>query len=34
MSQTVYCGGERVGLRFILTVAAGNLARLPRLLAE
>ncbi|QDI78081.1 MULTISPECIES: IS5 family transposase [Leisingera] len=34
MSQTVYRGVERVRSRFILTLAAGNLARLPRLLAE
>ncbi len=33
MSQTVYRGVERVRSRFILTLAAGNLARLPRLLA-
>ncbi|OBY25253.1 IS5 family transposase [Leisingera sp. JC1] len=32
MSQTVYRGVERVRSRFILTLAAGNLARLPRLL--
>lgn len=34
MSQSVYRGIERVRSRFILTLAAGNLARLPRLLAE
>ena len=34
MSQTVYRGVERVRSRFILTLAAGKLARLPRLLAE
>lgn len=33
MAQTVYRGVERVRSRFILTLAAGNLARLPRLLA-
>lgn len=33
MSQTVYRGAERVRSRFILTLAAGNLARPPRLLA-
>ena len=33
MSQTVHRGVERVRSRFILTLAAGNLARLPRLLA-
>lgn len=33
MSQTAYRGVERVRSRFILTLAAGNLARLPRLLA-
>jgi transposase len=33
MAQTVYRGLERVRSRFILTLAAGNLARLPRLLA-
>lgn len=33
MSQSVYRGVERVRSRFILTLAAGNLARLPRLLA-
>lgn len=31
-AQTVYCGVERVRSRFILTMAANNLARLPRLL--
>ena len=33
MAQTVYRGLERVRARFILTMAANNLARLPRLLA-
>ena len=33
MAQTVYPGAERVRSRFILTMAANNLARLPRLLA-
>lgn len=33
MAQTVYRGVERVRSRFILTLVAGNLARLPRLLA-
>ncbi|MFG6083351.1 IS5 family transposase [Paracoccus litorisediminis] len=33
MVQTVYRGLERVRARFIFTLAAGNLARLPRLLA-
>jgi transposase len=33
MAQTVYRGIERVRARFILTMAANNLARLPRLLA-
>jgi hypothetical protein len=33
MAQTVYGGVERVRSRFILTMAANNLARLPRLLA-
>ncbi len=33
MAQTVYRGPERVRSRFILTMAANNLARLPRLLA-
>ncbi|MBI1403284.1 MAG: IS5 family transposase [Porphyrobacter sp.] len=33
MAQTVYRGVERVRSRFILTMAAANLARLPRLLA-
>ena len=33
MAQTVYRGVERVRSRFILTMAASNLARLPRLLA-
>ena len=33
MAQTVYRGVERVRARFILTMAANNLARLPRLLA-
>lgn len=32
-AQTVYRGIERVRSRFILTLAAGNLARLPKLLA-
>ena len=32
MAQTVYRGIERVRSRFILTMAANNLARLPRLL--
>lgn len=32
LAQTVYRGVERVGARFILTMAASNLARLPRLL--
>ena len=32
MAQTVYRGVERVRSRFILTMAASNLARLPRLL--
>lgn len=32
MAQTVYRGIERVGSRFVLTMAANNLARLPRLL--
>ncbi len=32
MTQTVYRGVERVRSRFILTMAAANLARLPRLL--
>ena len=32
MAQTVYRGVERVRSRFILTMAANNLARLPRLL--
>jgi len=32
MAQTVYRGVERVQSRFILTMAAKNLARLPRLL--
>lgn len=32
MAQTVYRGLERVRSRFILTMAASNLARLPRLL--
>jgi hypothetical protein len=34
MAQTVYRGLERVRARFILTMAANNLARLPRLLAS
>ena len=33
MAQTVYRGVERVRSRFILTMAANNLARLPKLLA-
>ncbi|MFG6543500.1 IS5 family transposase [Sulfitobacter sp. M22298] len=33
MAQTVYRGLERVRARFIMTMAANNLARLPRLLA-
>ena len=33
MARTVHRGLERVGSRFILTMAANNLARLPRLLA-
>lgn len=33
MAQTVYRGVERVRSRFILTMTANNLARLPRLLA-
>jgi len=33
MVQTVYRGVERVRAGFTLTMAAGNLARLPRLLA-
>ena len=33
LAQTVYRGVERVGARFVLTMAASNLARLPRLLA-
>ena len=33
LAQTVYRGLERVRSRFILTMAANNLARLPRLLA-
>lgn len=33
MAQTVYRGVERVRSRFVLTMAANNLARLPRLLA-
>lgn len=33
MAQTIYRGIERVRSRFILTMAAANLARLPRLLA-
>lgn len=32
LTQTVYRGVERVGARFVLTMAASNLARLPRLL--
>ena len=34
MAQTMYRGVERVRSRFILTMAANNLARLPRLLPE
>ncbi|SHK03259.1 Transposase DDE domain-containing protein, partial [Roseomonas rosea] len=33
MAQTVYRRIERVRSRFILTMVANNLARLPRLLA-
>ncbi len=33
MAQTVYRGFERVHSRFILTMVANNLARVPRLLA-
>lgn len=33
MAQTVYRSIERVRSRFILTMVANNLARLPRLLA-
>jgi transposase len=33
MAQTMYRGVERVRSRFIMTMAANNLARLPRLLA-
>jgi transposase len=33
MAQTIYRGLDRVRSRFILTMAAANLARLPRLLA-
>lgn len=33
IAQTVYRGIERVRSRFILTMVANNLARLPRLLA-
>lgn len=33
MAQTVYRGVEQVRPRLILTMAASNLARLPRLLA-
>jgi len=32
MAQTVYRGVERVRSRFILTITANTLARLPRLL--
>jgi len=32
MAQTMYRGVERVRSRFIMTMAANNLARLPRLL--
>ncbi|TFL16327.1 IS5/IS1182 family transposase, partial [Jannaschia formosa] len=34
IAQTVYRGLERVRCRFILTMAANNLARLPRMLAK
>ena len=34
MALTMYRGGNRVRSRFIFTMAANNLARLPRLLAE
>ena len=33
MAQTIYCGLEKVRSRFILIMAANNLAPLPRLLA-
>ena len=33
MAQTVYRGVERLRFRFILTMTANSLARLPRLLA-
>jgi hypothetical protein len=33
MAQTMYRGADRVRARFILAMAACNLARLPRLLA-
>ena len=33
LAQTMYRGVERVRSRFILTMTANNLARLPRLLA-
>ena len=33
MAQTIHRGVERVRARFILTMAACNVARLPRLLA-
>jgi hypothetical protein len=33
LAQTVYRGIEKVRSRFILTMAANNLARLPRLMA-
>jgi hypothetical protein len=33
MAQTMLRGVKRVGTRFTLTMAAGNLARLPRLSA-
>ncbi|MBT3071672.1 IS5/IS1182 family transposase, partial [Rhodomicrobium sp. Az07] len=33
MTEIMYRGIERVRSRFILTMAANNLARLPRLLA-
>ena len=32
-AQTVHRGLERIGARFIMTMAACNLARLPKLLA-
>jgi len=33
VTQTAYRGVERAGANFIMTLAAGNLARLPMLLA-